>query len=160
MNMQSNNWAEIRAHYARFTPQIMAERSDEWATDAYAWDNGMISMTPIEAWLWAGIRESGCIFYPQYPVGRVFLDFANPKAKVGIECDGAAYHQDKAKDAARDKVLSAMGWKIYRITGSDCCTDFDPETRQPGRAGMFLQCIADNHLVTRSMGKTTSRGMD
>ena len=159
MNYQ-NNWDDIRAHYAHFTPQIMDGRPDEWALDAYAWDNGMIQMTPIEAWLWADIREFGCIFYPQYPVGRVFLDFANPKAKVGIECDGAAYHQDKAKDAARDKVLTDLGWTIYRISGADCRTDFDPETREPGRAGQFMQRIAASHRVTRSMGKSTSRGMD
>lgn len=154
-----NNWNAIRSHYGHFTPQILAERSDEWAIDAYAWDNGMIQLTPIEVWLWADIRESGCIFYPQYPVGRVVLDFANPKAKVGIECDGAAYHKDKAKDAARDADLAAQGWKIYRITGSDCRTDFDPETRAPGRAGVFIQGIAASHRVQRTTGKT-SRGME
>lgn len=148
MNLTPNNWTALREHYSRLTPQIMAEKVNEWATDAYAWE-GMVHMTPIESWLWQDIRECDCVLYPQYPVGRVFLDFANPKAKVGIECDGAAYHQDKAKDAARDKLLQDMGWTIYRISGSDCWTDSDSETGRMGRAGVFMRQIAVRHGLAR-----------
>lgn len=35
-------------------------------------------MTPIERWLWADIRHADAVFYPQYPVGNFFVDFANP----------------------------------------------------------------------------------
>jgi very-short-patch-repair endonuclease len=148
MNLPPNNWSALREHYAWLTPKIMAEAVNEWATDPYAW-NGMVHMTPIEYWLWHDIRECDCVLYPQYPVGRVFLDFANPKAKVGIECDGAAYHQDKAKDAARDAELAAMGWSIYRITGSDCRTESDFENGRMSRAGVFMRRIAVHHGLSR-----------
>lgn len=148
MNLPPNNWAALREHYTWLTPKIMAQEVNEWATDAYAW-NGMVHMTPIEYWLWHDIRECDCVLYPQYPVGKFFLDFANPKAKVGIECDGAAYHQDKAKDAARDKVLEDMCWTIYRISGSDCRTESDFENGRMSRAGVFMRRIAVRHGLSR-----------
>lgn len=36
---------------------------------------------------------------------RYILDFWLPKYGLNIECDGATYHLDKAKDEARDKWL-------------------------------------------------------
>lgn len=146
-----NNWNAIRAHYAWATPLILAERRDEWAIDAYAWcEFDMIHMTPIESWLWADIRECGAIFYPQYPVGKFFVDFANPVAKVAIECDGAAYHQDKAKDSARDRVLQDMGWTVYRVPGYVCATDSDPDTGRLGQAGALMRRVVIEHRICRN----------
>jgi very-short-patch-repair endonuclease len=126
-----------------------------WAMDAYEWDNGMLQMTPIEAWLWHDIRHHNVILYPQYPVGAVFVDFANPVAKVAIECDGAAYHLDKAKDQARDAKLRANGWEVYRITGRDCRTEYDEETGKLGAASEFIRQIAERHSIERhSLGRT------
>ncbi|MBB1599505.1 endonuclease domain-containing protein [Variovorax sp. UMC13] len=147
-----NNWNALREHYARFTPEILAEARNEWAIDAYAWDDGdpkMMHMTPIEAWLWADIRDANAIFYPQYPVGRVFVDFANPKAKVAIECDGAAFHLDKAKDAARDAKLAEMGWRVYRAPGWLCATEYDRDTGTPSKAGQFVREIVERHRLAR-----------
>lgn len=147
--LPSNDWQRIRAHYAALTPRILAEASNEWATDAYAWDNGMIRMTPIESWLWADIREANLVMYPQYPVNGVFVDFANPRAKVAIECDGRDFHLDKAKDQRRDKGLQVMGWTIYRITGSECREEFDENTRSSGAGRRLVDMIARNHRVQR-----------
>jgi len=144
-----NNWNAIREHYRRFTPLIMAERRNEWAIDPYEWDNGMVRMTPIEYALWHDIRHENVVLYPQYPIGSVFVDFANPVAKVAIECDGREYHQDPEKDARRDKVLMAAGWSVYRITGQDCKTDSDEETREPGRARLFVREIWERHGIRR-----------
>jgi very-short-patch-repair endonuclease len=80
----------------------------------------MIFMTPIEMNFWADCRDQNLVLYPQYPACGYFIDFANPVAKVGIECDGRAYHQDKDADAYRQHVLESNGWSIYRITGREC----------------------------------------
>lgn len=147
-----NDWDAIREHYAYFLPRIMAEARDEWAFDPYLWDNGMLRMTPIEAWLWADLREVNAIVYPQFPVGGVFVDFANPVAKVAIECDGAAYHQDVAKDRKRDARLQALGWTVYRIPGWVCRTESDPETGRLGKAGVEVRRIVLRHRITRGGG--------
>lgn len=119
-----NNWNAIRAHYETHDQAIMSEKKSEWAIDAYAWDDGMgiIDLTPIEKCMWSFIRDHGGVFYPQYPVLGIFVDFANPKAKVAIECDGAAYH-DEEKDRQRDEMLEADGWTVYRFKGSACIKD-------------------------------------
>lgn len=141
-----NDWKALRAHYRAITPLILAAPKNDWAVDPYEWDaKGMLRMTPIEQWLWADIREAGAVFYPQYPVGRFFVDFANPKAQVAIECDGAAFHTDQAKDAARDEILVGMGWTVYRAPGWLCRTDSDPETGATGPAGRFMRDIVQRH---------------
>ena len=145
-----NRWDDVRKFYRWALPFIMAERSDEWAIDPYEWtETGAIRLTPIEEWLWHDIRHHDAVLYPQFPVGRFFVDFANPVAKVVIECDGAAFHQDKAKDAARDDLLRGQGWSVYRITGRDCRTDFNEETRERGEADLFIGRVCSNHPIRR-----------
>jgi len=101
--------------------EIMGAPKYFYGIDPYAWDEGrgIIRFTPIEQAIWNDIRTTDIVMYPQFPACGFFLDFANPRAKVAIECDGRAYH-DKEKDAARDGALAHSGWTIYRITGSDC----------------------------------------
>jgi len=144
-----NDWSRIRAFYAQALPMIMSEERCEWAIDPYEWDNGMLRMTMIEQWLWSDIRACGAIFYPQFPVGGVFVDFANPAAKVAIECDGKAFHRDEAKDAARDAKLRGLGWTVYRISGSDCRTEADPEAGKVGVAYQFVKQITERHRIGR-----------
>lgn len=147
-------WQRIRAHYARHGAELTTCRSD-WAIDPYAWDHDTgIVMTPIESALWHDIRAEGAVFYPQYPVGRFFVDFANPAAKIAIECDGAAFHTDKAKDAARDAELAKAGWHIYRITGNACVKDTTVSQDELGRpvvslsaARLLIRSIADKHRI-------------
>ena len=55
-----------------------------------------------------------------------YLDFAVPKLKVAIECDGAAYHSSRAqqiRDRRRQGELEAMGWTFIRFTGSQIVSD-------------------------------------
>lgn len=145
-----NDWNALRAHYERAKPLILSHEPNEWALDPYAWDGiGAMQMTPIEQWLWSDIREVGAVFYPQWPAAGVFLDFANPAAKVAIECDGRDYHLDRAKDAARDAKLAALGWSVFRISGADCRTDFDEEARQEGRSLRFVRSIASQYRLLR-----------
>jgi len=145
-----NNWNGIERFYAEHKELIYSSPSDEWAIGAYSWD-GLLRMTPIEAWLWEDIRDANVVMYPQWPVAGVFLDFANPSALVAIECDGFAYHQDKAKDEARDSRLQALGWTVYRIPGYLCATQSDEETGEFSLARKFIDDICEKHPIKRNI---------
>jgi very-short-patch-repair endonuclease len=152
MNLVQNDWNAIRALYADCSSMIMSSPRNEWGMAAYTWEDRdhILTMTPIEAWLWHDIRACNAVLYPQYPVLNFFVDFANPVAKVAIECDGKAYHQDKAKDAARDQRLTDAGWTVYRISGSDCRKDSDEETGAPAAPYLFIQQICERHGISRN----------
>lgn len=162
MSLLPNRWNDIRAFYDKINPLIMATPSNEWAVGAYCWEEHscMINFTPIEAWLWADIRQSGAVLWPQYPVLNFFVDFANPVAKVAIECDGAAYHLDKAKDAARDKRLTDAGWTVYRISGKHCRLDCDEETGAPGLPLLFIRRICELHDISRFTSSPSEMPLD
>jgi very-short-patch-repair endonuclease len=149
-------WGRIRAYYQGHEQALLTERADRWALDPYEWaiDAG-ITLTPIEEALWHDLRQAGVVMYPQYPVGRFFVDFANPKAKVAIECDGAQWHQDKAKDAARDEQLQALGWTVYRISGRHCVTtecevqdEYGRRQRVHSAAQQLVSQIAQRHGIS------------
>lgn len=82
--------------------------------------------TPIERVFWDALRCDGVSLYPQFPAAGVFIDFANPSLKVGIEVDGKKFH-DRDKDKHRDKRLARRGWKIYRLSGSDVMRQMETE---------------------------------
>ena len=145
-----NNFDAITDFYKLFDAQLMATKKNEWAIDPYAWDTGLIRMTPIESWLWHDIRAVDAVMYPQYPAAGFFVDFANPKAKVAIECDGEEYHLDKAKDAKRDAKLQAHGWTVYRISGKDCRDGVGMESEADSKARRFVYAIASNHNIKRT----------
>lgn len=146
----------IKAHYMAHTADIL-ESPSEWGIDPYAFEQcPAIDLTPIERALWHDIRAVDIVMYPQYPVGRFFVDFGNPAAGVAIECDGARWHLDKEKDALRDEALKRLGWVVYRITGRGCLTDTTEIRDEHGRirpelspARKFIQAIADQHPVGR-----------
>lgn len=105
-------WRYIREYYAAVTPWILAgHRPDPYALIRPS------HMTPIELRLWEEIRIHGLPFYPQYPVGRRFVDFGDPVYKMAIEADGAAFHSPE-KDAEKNADLRAAGWSVIRLTGS------------------------------------------
>lgn len=143
-----NDWGRIKQFYRERETRILAAPRCRWALDPYAWESAGISMTPIERALWHDIRCAALVLYPQYPVGRFFVDYANPAAKVAIECDGAAYHMDKAKDKARDAVLKSLGWRVYRITGRDCKSISDDEAGERSQAQLFLDFIDATHRIS------------
>jgi very-short-patch-repair endonuclease len=60
----------------------------------------------------AGYRIDLAVRHPDQP-GRYVL---------GIECDGAMYHSSRAardRDRLREEVLRGLGWRLYRIWGTD-----------------------------------------
>lgn len=112
-------YAALQALYRGIWPEVKKTPAHRWTIDPNLIDwSGYFS--PIEAAVWGEIRAEGAVLYPQHPVGRFFVDFGNPRARVGIECDGKQWHTDKAKDAARQKEIEAYGWRVYRLTGRQC----------------------------------------
>lgn len=119
-----------RRNYGLKQKMVEAGLSSWMEGDPYQIADWASLFTPIEAWLWSDIRRAGLPLWPQLPVGRFFVDFGNPVKKIAVECDGAQFHKDKAKDAARDAELEAQGWTVHRIEGWQCrgeAPDLDPE---------------------------------
>jgi very-short-patch-repair endonuclease len=139
-------WNNIRNFYKSVNPQIMAEKANIYAVDPYGVD---VEMTPIERMMWSDIRSLGAVFYPQYPLSGVFVDFANPVAKVAIECDGKSFH-NPIKDKFRDEKLVGLGWTIYRISGSDCVKDgvfIDDDKYELSPGEVLIKHIKKTHGV-------------
>ncbi len=120
---------EIANHYKWLTPEIEQasyKYKRRWV-DPYCGINWGELFSPIEEVTWQSIRCFGSVpLYPQYPVLKYYIDFANPVVKIGIECDGKEWHENRTeKDLQRDKKLAAEGWTIFRISGSDCVRVID-----------------------------------
>ncbi len=116
----SEKFNAIRSNYKRKQDMADAGLSEWYHDDPYEIADWQVLFTPIERALWHDIRSMGLDLWPQFPVSKYFVDFGNPVAKVAVECDGAEWHQDKAKDAARDAALVALGWRVYRLPGWEC----------------------------------------
>jgi very-short-patch-repair endonuclease len=142
----SKRYPALRKFYALAKGEIEAAERNQWGIDPYEVD-WLNVFTPIEYGLWQDIRQTGAVLYPQYPVGRFFVDFGNPKAKVAVECDGAAFHTDKAKDAARDAELGKLGWRVYRISGRDCKKDFDEVKMECSDARKLIKRLRENYGI-------------
>ena len=138
----ATRWNALRRFYKSAMTEILESGEKHWGIDPYEID-WMRIFTPIEAALWHDIRAANLVMYPQFPVLNFFVDFGNPASRVAIECDGAAWHLDKSKDAIRDEKLRAVGWTVYRITGKDCITDFNEETKEKGAARRFIDEIVE-----------------
>lgn len=143
--------------YESVTPLILAQKQNEWAVDPNSWDD-VLRMTPIESAIWEHIRNANAVLYPQYPVEEFFADFANPVARIAIECDGLDFHQDKAKDAERDRRFHELGWLVYRIPGRLCVTEFDEDEMEEAFAAKFIRAISEVHSLIR--GNPKLRGID
>lgn len=121
----TTHFRAIKRVYENALPEWMDdyEATGRMAHDPYLMD---WKFTPIEHNVWCDIRHFGLPFYPQLPALNYFLDFGNPFLKIGIECDGKAWH-DKEADKRRDARLAAAGWMIYRLEGHECCREVDIE---------------------------------
>lgn len=142
----------IRGMYIDLHGDIAAAGPREWGVDPYIADWPAL-FTVIECALWCDIRAAGIVMYPHYPVLGYFVDFGNPCARVAIECDGQAYHQDRGADLKRQREIEAQGWTVYRITGRDCMSDFDPDERAFGESQKFIDRIARAHNLYPGSGQ-------
>ncbi|WP_136420309.1 DUF559 domain-containing protein [Herbaspirillum sp. ST 5-3] len=142
-----NKYLAIRNEYARIMPAWMDqyEKTGDMRQDPYFmdWD-----FSPIERQVWGDIRSLGLPFYPQIPVLNYFLDFGCPFLKIGIECDGKAWH-DHELDKARDARIAKQGWMIFRIEGHECNRTIEPWTEYEEEERMDL---VEKYFMTTSEG--------
>ena len=143
----------LRAYYAAASEEINSSPADEWAIDVYEVD-WLRLFTPIERALWFDIRLCGAVLYPQYPVGRFFVDFGNPSSKVAIECDEKIHDQRVQEDASRQAEIEQAGWTVYRISGRNCFdageTWFDQEGTERtewSAAERLIRLVIERHGV-------------
>jgi len=124
--IRAEKWRErlsaIRARYAEYKKLVSQGHSSWEHGDPYAVADWINIFTPIEQAAWSDIRGLPFTVWPQFPVGKYFVDFAIVHKKIAIECDGADYH-DAEKDAVRDEELRKIGWAVVRVPGRDCWTD-------------------------------------
>jgi very-short-patch-repair endonuclease len=109
---------KIRQAYKNWKPRSSPYKYFDW----------MKILTPIEYNIWQDIRNQCEFFYPQFPVGPYFIDFADPVNKIGIEVDSAKWHsspESQKSDKLRETALNSMGWSISRIWGRDTFVDVD-----------------------------------
>lgn len=120
MTNNFSRFKEVRKRYSDTLPEWIRAYH---ATGRMYFDpyflHDLMEFTPIEQLVWGDLREAGLPFYPQLPVLNYFLDFGCPFLRIGIECDGKAWH-DYDLDKARDARLAANGWMIFRIEGHEC----------------------------------------
>ncbi len=69
---------------------------------------------------------------------RLDLAIDQSEIRLDIECDGAAFHTDKDRDAVRDRRIEAEGWTVIRFSGrelgrnlSDCADRVLESLRHP-----------------------------
>ena len=62
----------------------------------------------------------------EYKCWKWYIDFADVNRKIAIEIDGSQHElpERKAKDIEKDKYLTDLGWKIFRIKWNSCYETF------------------------------------
>lgn len=136
-------WGAIRALYKTIDAGNYEPYPVDWT----------LIFSPIEKSTWGEIRVLGLPFWPQYPIGNYFADFANPIKQVVIECDGRAFHSP-SKDSARDQYMNDGGWRVYRISGADCNRILPSPWEVIGDMGMEEDCTEAERLIREWMHRT------
>ncbi len=117
-------FSAIRDHYETLKPLIFEYTSKEpsrWVSPYSNDVDWLAQLSPIEIPMWMTIRSfGGAPFYPQYPLGRYYLDFANPILKIAIECDGKDWHTKEQDDERDLDIMRRWGWITFRISGARC----------------------------------------
>lgn len=80
------------------------------------WD---LSFSHAEKFAWSKLHDHPSVMlYPEYPVGKYFLDFGNPALAIAVEIDGENYHNKEA-DFQRDIALLRQGWIVFRVPAKE-----------------------------------------
>jgi very-short-patch-repair endonuclease len=85
----------------------------------------------LEALVWqlitaSGVRLPARQYWVTTPHGRYRLDFAWPRLKLALECEGYTYHGGAArwgKDKARLAELAAARWRVLPVTWDACTSE-------------------------------------
>ncbi|WP_421368628.1 DUF3320 domain-containing protein [Agrobacterium tumefaciens] len=103
-------------HYARTGRLAMNQRTDREMDSVF------------EEQVMTALQSRGYQVHPQVGIAGFFIDLAVADEAVpgryllGIECDGAAYHDSRSardRDRLRQAVLEDHGWTIHRIWSAD-----------------------------------------
>lgn len=81
------------------------------------------------------------IKYGKDKLGRdryYFVDFALPKEKIAIECDGSYWHKDKKRDKIREERIKSLGWTVLRFSENEINSDLK-------KCGLEVLRIQQNH---------------
>jgi len=105
--------------HGEFLKKFYKENPHKHPNYIIAKKRGSGAKTRIEEEFGFGLEQAGIKAEFNYPVDGFWLDYAVPSIKLGFECDGKYWHQDKDRDKRRDKKLESFGWNITRFTGSD-----------------------------------------
>ena len=85
------------------------------------------SPTRSEEWLWRRLAGSktGFAFRRQLVIGPFIVDFACTKIRLVVEVDGGYHVGRQRRDAARDRDLGHLGWRVLRVPEKDVFSDLD-----------------------------------
>jgi very-short-patch-repair endonuclease len=77
--------------------------------------------TDVETLPWRVLRESfpQDRFRRQHPLFPYVVDFACPRRKLVIECDGGQHAAQVEADAARTAALARRGYRVIRFWNND-----------------------------------------
>jgi len=84
--------------------------------------------TDAERLLWFRLRDrrlNGWKFRRQFPVDRYVVDFYCADAHLIVELDGGQHAVRTDADAARTKILEAMGYFVLRFWNTDVIRNVD-----------------------------------
>jgi very-short-patch-repair endonuclease len=76
-----------------------------------------------------GLPQGDIIIVPQLAFVKYRFDFGiiaeigGRREIIAVECDGAAFHNDKIKDGNRDKYLETWGIPTHRLSGTEIHND-------------------------------------
>lgn len=82
----------------------------------------------IEARLASALNAREIPYKREHPIGRFRADFAFLEQRLVVEVDGHEFHHTKKQrenDANRDRILTLLGWRVIRFTGSEIYRDVE-----------------------------------
>lgn len=106
--------------------------------------------SPFEEAVYDFLQSKGYNVITQVGCSGFRIDMAvkhpsqNGKFAIGIECDGATYHNSRTareRDRLRQAILEDMGWTIYRIWSTDWIKD--PKTEEEKLVNAIEQAIGN-----------------
>ena len=80
--------------------------------------------TSAEDLLWDALRDrrlNGLKFRRQHPVGPFVIDFCCPVRRLAVELDGEVHATQHDRDAEREAVLTAAGYRVLRFPNQAVC---------------------------------------
>ncbi len=77
--------------------------------------------TTSERELWSVLRRDqlGVSFRRQQPIGPFVVDFFCAGHRLIVEVDGPIHESQQERDAERQRLLEACGYRVVRFTASD-----------------------------------------